>query len=108
MKSTSRLKVLRKLHADRSGSVFIWVTAMVFVIFGLLALGIDGARYINLNSNLQHIADAAALSGAKSLDGSDQAIEKARVAAQTYLTNNLPGRWSDIASTEASQIGTCR
>lgn len=106
MKNTSRLQILRQLHADQSGSVLIWVTAMIFVIFGLLALGVDGARYINLNSNMQQIADAAALSGAKSLDGSDQAIENARIAAQTYLSNNLPGSWSDIASTGSSQIAT--
>jgi len=96
MSSFPRQSNLKKLAADESGAVFIWVTSMVFVIFGLVALAIDGARYYNLNSNLQEIADGAALAGAKELDGADDAIERARNAAITFLSNNS-SKWSDNA-----------
>lgn len=96
MKSSPQPKNLKKLAADENGAVFIWVTGMVFVIFGLVALAIDGSRYFNLNSNLQEIADGAALAGAKELNGAEDAIERARNAAITYLNNNS-SKWSDNA-----------
>lgn len=86
----------KALHADEGGAALVWVTVMILVIFGFAALAIDGARYQNLESNLQQIADAAALAGAKKLDGSDQAIENARSDAINFLKNNLPRNWSDV------------
>lgn len=96
MALSPRQRNLKNLVADETGAVFIWVTSMVFVIFGLVALAIDGARYYNLNSNLQEIADGAALAGAKELNGADDAIERARNAAITFLNNNS-SKWSNDA-----------
>jgi len=84
----------RDLHDDRSGAVLIWVSVMILVIFGFVALAIDGARYLNLNSNMQQIADAAALAGAKELDGSISAMKNATKVAKDYLKNSP--NWSDI------------
>ena len=74
----SRSRRLKHLGSDEGGAVLIWVSAMIFVIFAFVGLAIDGARYLNLNSNLQEIADAAALAGAKELNGAADAIERAR------------------------------
>ena len=67
---TQRRMTLRQLHRDEDGSVLIWSTLVIFIIIGMVGLGVDGARILNLNSNLQEIADAAAIAGAQKLDGS--------------------------------------
>lgn len=93
MKLAPRQKMLRRRRANESGAVLIWVTVLIAVLFGLAGLAIDASRYFNLNSNLQEIADAAALAGAKELDGSQDAITRAKNAARYFLSNNP--RWSD-------------
>lgn len=98
--------VLRDLHDDESGAVLIWVSLMIVVIMGMVALAIDGGRYLNLDSNMQQIADSAALAGAKRLDGSDQAIENARNDALNFLSKNMPDNWSDRDRSNLSQIAT--
>ena len=102
---TQRRKTLRNLHRDEDGSVLIWSTLVIFIIIGMVGLGIDGARILNLNSNLQEIADAAALAGAQKLDGSSGAIDNAKTAAVTLLqadaTQSVSGnilKWSDVSA----------
>ncbi|MFN4143534.1 TadE/TadG family type IV pilus assembly protein [Aestuariivirga sp.] len=92
----------RELRHDVTGAVMIWSTLIMLVLIGLIALAIDGARFMNLNSNLQEIADAAALAGAKELDGREDAITRARSAAINYLKNDP--QWSDIASQEVQIV----
>lgn len=95
-------KPLKTLRDDESGAVLIWVSVMIVVIFGFVALALDGSRYLGLNSNMQQIADAAALAGAKQLDGSASAISNAKKAAKDYLKN--AAQWSDIANTGTTEI----
>ncbi len=101
---TYRRKTLRHLHRDEDGSVIIWSTLVIMIIIALIGLGVDGARILNLNSNLQEIADGAALAGAQQLDGSGDAITRATNAAVTLLqsdaTQPVSGnilKWSDVS-----------
>lgn len=82
---------------DESGAALIYVTLMMLALAVLLGLAVDGARYMYLNSNLQEIADAAALAGAAELDGRSDAITRATDAAVNYLSNNA-NRWSDVVN----------
>jgi len=92
---TSRVSLLRQFRDDEGGAILVWATLVFVVLLGLVSLALDGARIMNLNSNLQEIADAAALSGAKELDGRSDAITRAEDKAKNYLVNNP--RWSDVA-----------
>ena len=94
---------LRQFHEDEGGAVFIWFTVMVGLVMGLVGLAIEGASLLNLNSSLQELADAAALAGAKDLNGAKGARANATSDATNYLAN-LP-TWSNIAKSGA-QINT--
>lgn len=89
---------ISQLHDDRSGATLIWVSLMIFVIFGFVGLAVDGARYYHLNSNLQDIADAAAISAAKELNGATGAIANAEGNLRTFLNNNPNPVWADLAT----------
>ena len=102
---TQRRNTLLNLHRDEDGSVLIWSTLVIFIIIGMVGLGVDGARILNLNSNLQEIADAAAIAGAQQLDGSAGAITNATNAAinllQSSSTQPVSGdilKWSDVSA----------
>lgn len=96
-------RAIYRLHADSSGATLIWVSVMIFVIFGFVGLAVDGARYYHLNSNLQDIADAAAIAAAKELNGSSGAIANAEGNLRSFLGNNPNPVWADLA-TDGVQI----
>lgn len=93
----------RRLHRDEEGAVLIWFTMMILTIVGFVSLALEGAAYMNMQSSLQEVADAAALSGAKELDGAKGARTRATEKAKTYLANNVA--WSNIALS-GTQIDT--
>ncbi|MEI7598003.1 MAG: pilus assembly protein TadG-related protein [Aestuariivirga sp.] len=97
-------KLLTEMHEDTGGAILIWVALVLTVLIGLIGLAIDGGRLFNLNSNLQEVADAAALAGAAELDGSSDAITRATDAAVNYLNNNP--KWSDVAKAGARIVST--
>ena len=87
----------RGLRKDEEGSVFVLTTlVIVFVTMGLTGLALDGTRFFSLNNELQDLADAAALAGAKELDGEADAQTRATDRA-TNLLNNDP-RWAQAGS----------
>lgn len=86
---------LSAFRRDDGGAVLIYVTLIILALIALLSLAIDGARVLYLNGNLQEIADAAALAGAKELDGRADAIQRATEKAVSYLQNHP--EWSDDA-----------
>ena len=78
----------------------------VFLLFALLI--IDVGRGNNAHSDLQAAADAVALTGARELDGRDDAITRAKVAmAELDNTVNMLGTGSDssIELTYADSAG---
>ena len=100
---------------DESGAVIIWVTVVIFVLFGMVGLAIDGSRYMFLNSNMKQVADAAALAAAKELDGAKDAITRATNAAtQTtfsgYVSNHAEGAWATDAqpTVEIDSVSVCK
>jgi Putative Flp pilus-assembly TadE/G-like len=59
---------------------------------GVIGLSLEVGRYYLLHSQLQDMADAAALAGAKQLDGLDTARQRARDAAEAVVN---PQWWSN-------------
>jgi Flp pilus assembly protein TadG len=89
------LSSLGKLTKDEEGSVIIWFTVVLVVIMGMIGLALDGGAYFHLNSDLQELADAAAVAGAAELNGASDAITRATDKAQTLLSNDP--HWSNVA-----------
>jgi hypothetical protein len=63
------------------GATAIMFALTVLVLFGFMGLALDLAQAFNRKTELQNAADAAALAGAKELDGSEAGIDKAVVKA---------------------------
>jgi Flp pilus assembly protein TadG len=88
---------LSRLLRDQTGQVMIYFVILIPVMLGLIGLSLEGGRLLMLNSQLQDLADAAALAGAKELDGRDDAITRATNAAENVLNNDT--WWSNIVLT---------
>jgi hypothetical protein len=95
--------MLKGLVRDERGHVLIMFTVMLPVIFGLIGLSLEGGRLMLLHSQLQDMADAAALAGARELDGNPNAISRARQAALDWSLKNAPW-WSNVPLV-GNQIG---
>jgi Flp pilus assembly protein TadG len=89
-----RLRSARRLWADERGSILIYFTIVMGVMFGLIGLALDGGRYLMVNNDLQQVADAAALAAASQLDGESDALARADAAARN-LDNDV--HWYDVA-----------
>ncbi|MCA0407055.1 MAG: pilus assembly protein TadG-related protein [Proteobacteria bacterium] len=77
---------MRELSRNRSGSIAIIGSLVLFAIFGVVGLSVDFARGSSAKSALQAAADAAALGGARTVGTPAQ-----REAAATAMFNaNLP------------------
>src|SRR5437764_15255798 len=74
------------LWNDNSGIILPYVPMILVVIVAFAALALDGARYMTLQTQLQHGADALALAGAAELDQRSDAITRANAAINN---NNL-------------------
>lgn len=113
----------------QKGQVVVLLALAIFILVGFLAVVIDLGRLYVAKTGLQNAADAAALSGAKQLDGTasgiccnaDSAVGRAQgIAAQnTFFSgfgqapvtlaqsdvrfgNSPTGPWVDIAAAQAS------
>jgi hypothetical protein len=71
----------RSLLRSESGMVAIWVAASLAAMIGIIALSLDLGRMATTDSELKWAADAAALAGARQLDGEAGARNRARLAA---------------------------
>src|SRR6516162_7600393 len=88
------LSFLGKIRRDEDGHIWIYFTILLPVIFGMIGLALDGGSYFHLNTDLQELADAAALAGAKELDGASDAITRATDKAEHLLSNDP--HWSNV------------
>jgi Flp pilus assembly protein TadG len=84
-----------RLVGDQAGHILLYFTILLPVLLGLVGLSLEGGRLLMLNSQLQDLADAAALAGAKELDGGTDARLRATNAAETLLSNDT--WWSNVA-----------
>src|SRR5215213_5778873 len=73
---------------DDRGAVLVWFAITLPVILGAFALSLDLGRLGGLGTELQDIADAAALAAANKLDGTGQAITNADAAAFAVANNS--------------------
>lgn len=110
--------MLKRLWRDENGSIWLTAIFVLMVTFAFAGLALDAARFYMLHSDLQDMADAAALAGAKELDGEADAITRATDAAQHYFTDhglNCPyttgspstgncARWWDTAGTAYASV----
>ncbi len=80
-----------RLASDQNGSVAIIFGLSVTVLFGIVGLAIDFSRSVSVSSRLLSALDAAALAGAKKLDGgaSDSEVQEAANAYFDQQKNHL-------------------
>jgi Flp pilus assembly protein TadG len=86
--------LIARLRRDERGSIIIQATLTIVVIMGMIGLALDGGRFFMVNSDLQDLADAAALAGAAKLDGTSGAMQRADAAARN-LNNTV--RWWNVS-----------
>lgn len=93
----------------QQGAVAIMVGLSIFILVGMLALVIDLGHLYVTKTELQNAADAAALSGAKELDGTAQGIQRARASAvQTAALNKYDLQSQAVGIDTANLwVGSC-
>ncbi len=85
------------------GAIAIIVGLSIFVLIGFLALVLDLGRTYIAKTELQNAADAAALAGAKELDGSTAGIDRALVlACRTARQNQYDFATEQVATVAAT------
>ncbi|QDP02064.1 Tad domain-containing protein [Thalassotalea sp. PS06] len=78
---------MKNLHKN-NGNIVVLATISLVAIIAVSALALDGGHLLLSKSRLQNLADAAALSAAKSRDRGET-ITQARAEAVAILTTNL-------------------
>src|SRR5262249_9998512 len=89
------LSSIGKLGKDERGSILIQFAMFAVGIMAMVGLALDGGRLLMLNSDLQKLADAAALAAASKLNGLANALTNADTAARA-VTNNV--HWYDVSA----------
>jgi len=77
---------LKRFARDRDGGTMVFVGALLPVLFGVSAIGIDYAQAVAVRAELQAGADAAAMAGVSRLPDAGQA----ETWALSYAGTNLP------------------
>jgi Flp pilus assembly protein TadG len=96
-----------KLFRDERGQALIMISIMIPVMLGFVGLAIEGGRFMMMHSQLQDLADAAALAGAQKLTRESGSIAAARAAVNnTWAFKNTPRLSNDETSSIASQIAS--
>lgn len=81
----------RSARLGESGAVAVWMAVSVAVMIGIIALSLDLGRAAITDTELKWASDAAALAGARQLDGAAGARDRARLAATGALTGSGVG-----------------
>ena len=88
----------RSLARDEGGAIAVLFALMLAALIGTMALGVELGKAWNLQTELQHAADACALAGATQLDGSDGARARAIDACVTQVAAPLVENTQRFAS----------
>ena len=72
--------LLRLLRKEDDGYVLVLTLLLLPIFLGASLLMVDVGRVTNAHADLQTVADATALTAARELDGSPNAIANARLA----------------------------
>lgn len=79
------LKLYRVARRRQRGAIAVMTAVLLPVIIGFLALVIETARLYNRKAEMHALADAVALSAAKQLDGTQDGISNALLAAHDVI-----------------------
>jgi len=79
---TESMECAPRLRSREKGAILYIVGASLFVLLGFLGLAFDLGHMYNNKSQLQNMADAAALSGATALNGTAAGIDLATLRAR--------------------------
>ncbi len=85
----------RYFLSREDGAIAVIFALLLAAIAGMLALSIEITRSWNLQTELQHAVDSAAIAGASQLDNEAGSIARARAAAQSSLAQNSQ-RFADV------------
>ena len=88
-----------------NGFVLIVTCIVLAILLGLAGLGIDIARMYVIQSELQAFSDAAALSAALHLDGTERGIARARASASELASGPHAMKW-DLGTQPITDITT--
>jgi uncharacterized membrane protein len=88
---------------SKRGFVLIATSIALVILMAVAGLGIDMGRMYLIKSELQAFADAAALSAALRLDGSEQGIEGARQAPAELAAGPNAMKW-DMGTRAITEI----
>jgi Flp pilus assembly protein TadG len=105
---TALIMRLRRLvtafRNDTRGAILPYVTIMLVVFVGFGALALDGGRYMSMQTQMQAVADALALAGARELNQRSGARARATSAIDTLVSNGLTGMGYSGAITHAAPV----
>lgn len=96
---------VRRSRETRKGFVLIVTSIALTILLAFAALGIDIGRMYVIRAELQSFTDAAALTAAMELDGTDAGIVNARSGAARLASGPHAMRW-DLATQPITNIGT--
>jgi Flp pilus assembly protein TadG len=98
---------IRRTRTRRSqeGFVLIVTSIALTILLALAALGIDIGRMYVIRAELQSFTDAAALSAAIELNGTDQGLANARAGAGRLATGPHAMQW-DLGTRPITNIAT--
>lgn len=83
------MKLLRKIkefQVREDGSLLVFFCVCIITLLGIMALSFDMGRRASTQTDLQAFADNVALAAAGELNGSADAIDNAKLAAQNAIT----------------------
>lgn len=82
-----KLTFWKELWCDTEGALLPYATIMLVVLMGGALLAVDASRFMDLQTQLQKAADAAALAAAAELDRKPTAIARAELAKENLVSN---------------------
>lgn len=105
----TKSRLLRRLLADRRGSVYAMMAASVIPITGMIGGGVDFGRAYLVNSKLQMAVDAAAIAGvrAQQVDPATGDTSETWRTVDKYLRANFPNEYMGYSSS-TRQIAVAR
>lgn len=80
-------RVLRKFQPDATGAVSALYAVALLGLVGIAGIAFDYGRLMTMQSELQNAADQAALAAVTQLDGRDNAMTRARMAATSAFAS---------------------
>jgi Flp pilus assembly protein TadG len=86
----SALAQLRDLRRDRSGGVAIIFALMAPILFGLAGAAIDFTMYVRDRTELQGLADAAAIASAREMQMAKADETRIKAVAEAYVRARQP------------------